>query len=443
MDTNRLSHKFTPMNLFMYSLPTIIMMIFNSTYGIIDGLFVANFVGENALAGSNISFPILLVAIAVGMMMATGSNALVGKFLGEGKTQEAKELLSVIYIVAIIFGVVASTLIIIFADPLLSMMGANEVLLPYAREYLLYLTPCMTSALLQSFTQCFLITAGKPKIGFIACTIGGVANIILDYLLIVKFDMGLPGAALATGIGISISGIFGLFYFTFCRKGTLYFVKPKWHLKTLFQCFYNGMSEFVSCISGAITSVVFNIIMISVAGENGVAGITVIMYVSSILSSVYFGYAMGVSPVISYKFGAQDHAQLQLVNATSKKVIAVISILALTISIIFAPAAVGIFISPESATFALTVEGFRIYATAFLFIGFNVFVSAMFTALSNGMISAIVSIARTLVFILLALLTLPFIFGINGVWIAIPVAEALGLIVSIVCYKKYQPVYNY
>ncbi|WP_305768919.1 MATE family efflux transporter [Candidatus Epulonipiscium viviparus] len=443
MQDNKLAQTFIPMNLILYSIPTIIMMVLNSTYGIIDGLFISNFVGEDALAATNIAFPVILIAIAIGLMMATGANAIIGKLLGERKEHQARELLSFIYIVAILASVTISTIILVFADEFLTLIGANAALLPLAKEYLVAAAPFLTFILLQIFTQIFLVTAGKPIIGFAACLIGGITNIVLDYVLIVSFDLGLTGAALATGTGYSVGGIFGFLYFLICRRGSLYFVKPRWNFRQLAHSLYNGMSEFVSSTSGAITTVLFNIIMMQIAGESGVAGITVIMYVSTILSAMYMGYSMGVSPVISYKFGAQAHEQLQLINKTSKKVIAVISIVTVVLSIIFAEAAVGIFISPESATFALTVHGFRIYAIAFLFMGFNVFISAMFTALSNGRISAIVSVSRTLVFIVTALVTLPFIFGINGVWVAVPVAEALGIIVSLIYFKKYKRVYNY
>ncbi|OON93873.1 MAG: hypothetical protein ATN31_05045 [Candidatus Epulonipiscioides saccharophilum] len=443
MSNNKLAQKFNARSLIIYSLPTIVMMFFNSTYGIVDGLFVSNFIGENALAGCNIAFPILLIAIAISAMMATGSNALIGKYLGEGKDKEAKELLSSIYIIAILFGIMASILIIIFANPLLSVMGANEVLLPYAREYLINWIPMLTFALLEFFTQSFFITAGKPHLGFIASITGGITNIVLDYVFIVEFAMGIKGAAWATGIGIAVVGIFGLVYFSINRKGTLYFIKPRWNLKEIIQCFYNGISEFVGCISGAITTVLFNIIMMYIAGENGVTGMTVIIYVSGVLSSIFFGYIFGVSPIISYKYGAQAHDQLKLINSTSIKVISIIGVLAMILSIIFAKIAVGIFVSEQSPTFEITVVGFRIYSIAYLFMGFNIFISAMFTSLSNGTISAIISVSRTLVFIVVALLTLPFIFGINGVWFAIPIAELLGLIVSITFFKKYKAKYNY
>ncbi len=443
MSDNVLGQSFTSKTLLKYALPTIIMMVFTSTYGIIDGLFVANFVSENALAAVNIVFPIIGIMLALAMMLATGSNALIGKLLGEGKGEEARGVLSLIYIVAIIFSIAVGLIMYVFADPLIRFMGANEVLYPYALDYMLTITGFIPCAMLQIFTQCYFVTAGKPFIGFAANLAGGLTNIILDYLLIVVFDLGIVGAGLATCIGFSVSGIFGVLYFAFCRKGTLYFVKPSLNIKHLTQSLYNGMSEFVTMMSMSITTIMFNVILMNIAGENGVAGITVIMYIQTIQSAIYMGYSMGVAPVISYKFGEQSFEQLKLINLTSLKVISVLSLITIALSLIFAKPAVGIFISPESETFALTVTGLRIYSLAYVGMGFNIYISAMFTALSNGKVSAIVSIMRTLVFIVIALLTLPFIFGITGVWIAVPIAEMLGIGVGAYCFNRYKTQYNY
>ncbi|OOB80531.1 MAG: hypothetical protein BEN19_04440 [Epulopiscium sp. Nuni2H_MBin003] len=376
-------------------------------------------------------------------MLATGANAQIGKLLGEGKDTEARQLLSLTYVVGIIFGIAVTIFLYIFADPLLKMIGANAVLYPYAKDYLLALTPFMGCAMLQIYTQCFFVTAGKPMIGFIACATGNVTNIILDYVLIAQLDMGVTGAALATAIAFSISGLSGLIYFLVCRKGSLYICKPKWNLKIFLKCLHNGMSEFVTLLSASVTTLLFNVILMGIAGENGVAAISVIMYVQMIQSAIYMGYATGISPIISYKFGEQSYSQLKLVNKISFKTIGVLSIITIALSMIFAEAAVGVFISPESETFVMTVKGFRIYSLAYITMGFNIFICAMFTALSNGKVSAIISCLRTLVFIVIALVTLPFILGINGVWVAVPLAEALGVIVAISYFKRYKNIYNY
>ncbi|OOB77776.1 MAG: hypothetical protein BEN18_09670 [Epulopiscium sp. Nuni2H_MBin001] len=443
MNDNALAQQFNSRSLIKYAIPTIIMMIFNSTAGIIDGIFVANFVNENALAATNLVMPIILVMIALGMMLATGSNAQIAKLLGEGKDKEARETFSVTYLVGIIFGVTVSILLYIFANPLLNMIGANEVLYPYARDYLLTITPFMTCAMLQMFTQCFFVTAGKPQIGFMMCALGTVTNIVLDYVLIVYLDMGIVGAALATCTSFAISGISGLIYFLFYRKGSLYLCKPKWNTKQFLHCLHNGMSEFITMMAASITTILFNIILMQIAGESGVAAITVIMYVQMIQSAVYTGYSIGVAPLISYKFGEKSYEQLKLINKASFIAIGIASLLTITLSIVFAKLAVGVFISPSSDTFILTVKGFRIYSLAYVSMGFNIFVCAMFTALSNGKVSAIISALRTLVFIIIALITLPFIFGLNGVWIAVPIAEALGLIVAFIYFKKNKDLYNY
>ncbi len=443
MENNVLSKKFSSGGLIKYVVPTIIMMVFMSLYGIVDGIFVANFVNEHALSATNIIMPVFGLIAAIGMMFATGSNALIAKLMGEGKSRQANEFFSLTYLVGLVFGLLSTVFILAFADTFLTLLGTSDILYPYAKSYLLNITPFITMAFMQVFTQCFFVTAGKPMLGFASCFLGGIANIVFDYLFIVTLDMGISGAAIATGIGFTIPGLFGIIYFAISRNCDLHFVKPRWNLKRLGQSLYNGMSEFVTTISSAITTLLFNIILMQWAGEGGVAAITVIMYIQTIQTAVYMGYTLGVSPIISYKYGEQSHSQLKLITKISFKFITVASVVTIAASLIFAEAAVGIFIASDSPTFALAVGGLRIYSLAYIFMGFNIFASGMFTALSNGKISAILSVTRSLVFIVIALLTLPLIFGINGIWVAIPIAETLAIFMSIRYYKKNKPIYNY
>ena len=296
---------------------------------------------------------------------------------------------------------------------------------------------------LQIFTQLFFVAAGKPSLGFISCLLGGIANIILDYVFIVVFDLGIRGAGLATGVGFTIPGLIGILYFSFNKKSTLHFTKPKLDMKKLIQSLYNGMSEFVGNISTAITTLCFNIILLKIAGIAGIASISVILYIQMIQTAIYIGFSIGVSPIISYKFGEQNYWQLKKIIKISFIFIGIISLVTILLSVIFADKAVSIFISSESKTFAMAKKGLIIFSLAYAFMGFNIFTSAMFTALSNGKVSAILSISRSLVFVLASLLILPHILGINGVWLAIPLAELLAIFLAIKFYKKNKIVYNY
>ncbi len=443
MEHNALAKKFNTAKLIGYTVPTIIMMVFMSMYTIVDGIFVSNFVSEQALAAVNIAFPMVLVAMAIGLMLAIGANAIIAKRMGEGKNEQARSFFTLIYIVGGVLGIAITLVVMPLVGVLMPLLGASEAIAPLSSDYLLCLLPFVTLLFFQVYTQNFFITAGKPMLGFISCVLGGIANIVLDYVLIVMADMGITGAAVATGIGYSIPGVFGLIYFAVKRKGTLYFVKPVFEGAALIKSLSNGMSELVTSLSSAITMMIFNIIMMNIAGENGVAAITVIMYIQMLQMAIYTGYSFGVSPIISYKYGEQNHAQLKQINKTSFLFLIVVSVVTVLVSLIFAPQAVGVFIAQDSPTFALAVGGFRIYAVAYLFMGINVYGSAMFTALSNGKVSAFLSFVRTLVFIVIALLTLPMLFGVNGVWVAVPIAEALAILLFIKAYRDNRPIYNY
>ncbi len=443
MDNNTLAKQFNGTGLIKYAVPTVVMMVFMSVYGIVDGIFVANFVNEHALAATNIIMPLVGVFLALGLMVATGSNALIARLLGVGDHKKAREIFSFIYLFGTILGIVFTLIAFVFADDLVRMIGASDILFPYAKSYLVTIMPFATFGMLQVFTQSFFVTIGKPILGFVSCVLGGVANIVFDYVFIVPMDLGIVGAALATGIGFSIPGLFGVIYFAVNKKSDLYFVKPKCEIREFFKCMHNGLSEFVTSISSSITMLLCNIILMNIAGENGVAAITVIMYIHAIQSAVYMGYAMGVSPIISYKYGSGDKNQLHLVNKLSLIFIAVLSVIVVSLSLIFAEQAAGLFISETSETFSMVVDGLRIYAVGFIFIGFNIYGSSMFTALSNGTVSAFISFMRTLVFIVIALLVLPIFLGVNGVWIAVPLAEILAIFITIWCMKKNKQKYGY
>lgn len=443
MNTNILAKEFTAKSLIMYAMPTIFMMVFMATYLTVDGMFVAKFVNEDALSAVNIVMPALNLVLAVGLMLSTGANAIVGRFLGEGRDPEAREFLTLIYLVGAVFGITITVIALSFPHQILGILGTSETLYPYAKDYLIALSVSIPLVMFQMFTQAFFVSAGKPMLGLISCIVGGVTNVILDYVFIVIFELGITGAGLATGIGFAIPGVFGLVYFSVCRKGSIYFVKTKWNPRLLGQSLYNGLSECVNNISVAITTLMFNVILLDMRDEAGVAAISVILYIQMVQSAIYMGYSGGVGPVLSYKYGAQNHQQMHMINRVSFKVIAVASVLVIALSILFAGEAVGIFIDPDSPTFAMAKEGLIIFSSAYIFMGFNVYTSAMFTALSNGKVSAILSAGRSLVFIVISLLILPHYLGIIGVWLAVPIAEFFALLMSIWYYKKNKKNYNY
>ncbi len=435
---NILAKDFNAKSLMNYVFPTILMMIFMSTYTIVDGLFVANLVGEDALSAINIVMPVINIVLAIGLMFATGGTAVMGRLMGEDKSPEARSFLSILYIVAIILGGILTTIFLSFPDEIVRLLGVNDELYSYAMDYLISLSYFSIGFFLQVFVQSFFVLAGKPILGFGICFLGGMTNIVLDYVFIAPtmLNLGITGAGLATGIGNCVPAIFGLAYFALYRKGTLYFEKPILKVKVLFQSMFNGMSELVSQLSTAVTTLLFNIILLELVGKSGVASISVILYIQMLQTSIYFGYAMGVAPIISYKYGANDTKGLKNVLNISFKFTAIVSALVIAFSLIFGEFAISIFINKSSETFMMAVNGLKIFSIAYLFMGINVFMSAMFTALSNGKVSAILSLTRTLVFLVGTLVILPYFLHLNGVWLAVPLAELLACILSVYYFKK-------
>ncbi len=440
-----LAKSFNMRELLKYTLPSMLMMVFMSTYSIIDGVFVSAFVGESALAAVNLVMPLLGIVMALGLMFATGGNAVIAKLLGQGKRREAQEFLTVIYIIGGILGTGLTAIVLIFPDELLNLLNVSDNLYFLAKDYMLSLAGFLVPVFFMIFIQSFMVTAGHPMFGFILSLAGGVVNIVLDYVFISPdlLNMGITGAGLATGIGNALPGVIGFFYFIFNRKCALHFVKPKLKMKTLTQSMFNGASELVGSLATSITTLMFNFILMSMVGDAGVSAISVILYIQMFQNAIYTGYTLGVSPIIAFKYGEENHTSLHKVIMQSFKVISVASVLVIALTLMFSNEAVGIFISRDSSTFEMAKNGLLLFLPSYLFMGFNIFFSAMFTSLSNGKVSAIISILRSLVFIVLALLILPQILKLNGVWLAVPVAEFLAIIVSYYFYKKKKSHYKY
>ncbi len=440
-----LAKNFNMIKLLKYTMPSMIMMVFMSTYSIIDGVFVSTFVGEGALAAVNLVMPLLGIVMAVGLMFATGGNAIIAKLLGQGQQRQAQEFLTVIFIIGGILGGILTAVVVIFPDELLNILNVSDSLYKLARDYMLSLAGFLIPVFFMVFIQSFMVTAGHPMFGLMLSLAGGICNIVLDYIFISPnmLNWGIAGAGLATGIGNAIPGVIGFFYFIFNRKCVLHFVKPKLKIRTLGQSMFNGSSELVGSLATSITTLMFNFILMSMVGDAGVAAISVILYIQMFQSAIYMGYTLGVSPIIAFKYGEENHSGLRKAIRQSFKIISAASILVVILTLAFSDEAVGIFISNESTTFEMAKNGLLLFMPAYLFMGFNVFFSAMFTSLSNGKVSATISVLRSLVFIVIALLILPQILGLNGVWLAVPVAEFLAIIVSFYLYRKNKAHYKY
>lgn len=441
--TNSLDRKISIGSLLKFAAPTIASTLLMEVYGIIDGLFVVHLIGTEALSAVNITFPIVLVIIAVGMMFGTGGSALVARQLGQKREEVARQNFTLIVFIALLAGIFVSLLGLIFLDPLLFFLGANEQLYDYCYEYAhtcLFFLPLM---LFTGTFSMFYITRGRAVLGLIFSSIGGITNVVLDYVFIAVFDMGLRGAALATGIGYALVGLIGFVYFSINRRGSLYFVKPKWKAYVISKICINGSSEMVTNLSVCFVTILLNNIVIRLAGSDGVAAITVVLYMQTFLMSICFGYSMGIAPLTSYNYGKRQTAHLQKIFAISTKMIGLISLGVYVFCLWQAGFLIGLFVKAGSHVYELAYDGFKLFALCFLFMGLNIYASALFTALSNGKVSALLSFCRTFVFVVGFLLLLPIWFKMNGVWSAIPLAEAISFVLTLYYFWKYRKVYHF
>lgn len=443
MTNNNLSQNFTVRSLLKFTAPATIMLVFMSLYQMVDGIFVSNFVGETALSALNIVYPVISIVLAVSIMLSTGGSAVIAKKMGEGKGQEARENFSLIICAGAVLGILFAVFGMLFIEPIIHLMGATDALYPYCYEYLWILVVSAPLAIFQVLFQNFFVVAGRPNVGLIMTIIGGVSNIVFDYLFIVQLQYGLAGAALGTTIGYSIPAIFGLFYFLYHRKGTLYLVKPQLDIRMLISSCGNGASEMVSNLAVAVTTFLFNIMMMRYLGETGVAAITIILYAQFLLTSVFIGFSSGIAPVISYNYGARHTALLKRIFKICMGFIIFLSLLVFLVAEFFPTPIISVFAAPGSRVFQITRHGFTLFAFSFLFTGINIFASSMFTAFSNGRVSAAISFLRTFAFLVASLLLLPQFIGVEGIWIAVPLAEGLTILLSFVYFLKYRHIYHY
>lgn len=432
----------TTRNILTFTVPTMIRMLFVSMYTIVDGIVVSNYIGSLGLSAINIVFPVLNVCMAVTFVFAMGGNALIGKKLGEGKTREACSFLSLIMIVNLLVMAVMMAVFLMWGEEIYLRIGADEELLPYCIEYgnLMVLAGPVWS--LQILFQGFLVTADRPHMGLWLSVGAGVMNVGLDILLVGYLDCGIAGAAYASMAGMCVAGLLPLFVF-FNPKSLLHFARPVWAGRDLLYSMGNGASEMVTNLSSAITTALFNLQMMAIVGEKGVAAISAILYLQFVFVAIFIGFSSGVGPVFSYNYGAGNRENIHRLFRISMQITAALSVLMFALAEIFDRPMVMIFASKDAALADLMVGGFRIVAVSVLFSGINIFASGFFTALNNGRISALISVLRTLIFEAGALLLLPWLFALDGVWWALPAAEILSSVVAIWLIAAYRNVYGY
>lgn len=430
-----INQNFNTKSLLKFALPSIIMMVFMSSYTIVDGIFISRFVGSNALSAVNIVYPVIGIIVALATMLATGGNAILSNYLGQGKPKEARAFMTQFVVIGLISSLAITILILLFLTPLCKLLGSTEALLSYCQDYLKILALFSAADFLQILFQSFFVTAGKPTLGLTLAIGAGILNGILDYVLIVPFHMGVKGAAIATGMGQLLPAVVGILFFLKPRSD-LYFTPFTFHPKVLAEACYNGSSEMVSQLSNSVVTFLFNIILIRLAGASGVAAITILLYGQFLFNAFYMGLSIGVSPVIGFQYGARQRDRLRNTYNIIMRFTFLSSIIMVILSVLGSGPIVSVF-TKDPETFQLASTGFRIFAVNFLFSGINIISSGIFTALSNGKVSAIISFSRTLFFLVICLVSFPYFLGITGVWLAVPAAEVLTLILSGYMHWKY------
>ena len=432
----QISKQFTLTGLLRFSLPTIVMLILSSVYTTVDGIFISRFVGSDALSALNIVVPLEYFMYGVAIMFGSGSSAIIGRKLGEGKTSEAKENFTLITIVALITGAVFTMLVRTCITQIAGILGASERLMPLCLEYGKILFSFIVLHIIQVMYNTLFVTAGKPNLALAVTVICGLMNICLDYLFIVVFHMGIAGAAWGTVISRTFGGIFPILYFLINRKGLCY-VRPERDRKVIMYTMTNGSSEMVGNLATAITTFLFNISMMKLVGEDGVAAISIILYAQYVFTAIFFGFSTSAAPIISYNYGKGDTVYLKRLFRYCLYIIGGSTAFMLIIAGLAAKPLIGVFSEPGSPVYQLTFHGYMIFIWNFVFTGYNIFASALFSAFSNGLVSAIISFMRTLVFIVAMILILLIFCGIDGLWLAIPLAEILTMFIAVPCLIKY------
>lgn len=440
----QLSDHFTTPRLLRFVFPSIMMMIFTSIYGVVDGLFVSNFVGKTPFAALNLIMPFLMLFGAIGFMLGSGGSAIVAKHLGEGEREKAISVFSMLTVVTVLCGVFFSTLGIVLLRPIAAMLGAEGEMLEYCVSYGRIILLALTTFMLQNLFQSFLVTAERPQFGLYVTVAAGVTNIVLDFLFVAVFSWGIVGAAAATAISQAVGGLVPLVYFLHPKnKSLLRLTRPRFDGRALLHTCTNGSSELMTNLSLSLANMLYNFQLMRLVGEDGIAAFGVVMYVSFIFITVFIGYSIGSAPIISYHYGAQNKAELKNLFRKSLVLMSVFGVLMVLLAELLAKPLSAFFVGYDPELLTLTTRAFALYSLSYLVLGVNIFSSAFFTALGNGGVSAVLSFLRLFVFQVLTLLLMPIWLGVDGVWSSVVASELLALCVSISFFLGQKKKYGY
>lgn len=441
--TKDMNRHFRFRDLIRFTLPTIAMMIFTSLYTVVDGVFVSNYIGKTALAAVNLSWPVVMILASVGLMLGTGGSALIAKTRGEGDDERANRYFTMCIIFTAALGVVLAIIGICIMEPVMRALGAEGQLLVDSIEYGFWVIVALPFFALQFAFQILFSTAGKPTLGFIVIVAAGLTNVALDALFIIGFGWGVFGGAFATALGQVVGGAVPLVYFFRKNSSFLRFTRTRLELRPIGKACVNGSSELVSNIAISLVSTLYNFQLLRYVGEDGVAAYSVIGYTAMIFSAIFMGYALGSSPLMSYQYGAKNHPEMRSILVKSLIFISSLAVVMFAAAEILAPFLSAIFVSYDPELLEFTVKAYRIYALAFLVMGFSIYGSAFFTSLNNGLISALIAFLRTLVFECGAVIILPIMLGIDGIWLSVSVAELCATILVAVFMIAFRKRYGY
>lgn len=441
----QLSDHFTYGRLLHFTLPSIGMMVFASIYSVVDGLFVSNFAGKTPFAAINLIMPFLMILSTVGLMFGTGGSAIVAKTFGEGDREKANRYFSLFVYASLILGIVFAVLGIVFIRPIARLLGADGEMLENAVVYSRIILAALPFNVLQLLFQSFFVTAEKPQLGLVVTVSSGVTNIVLDAVLVILLpqELKLAGAAVATAVSQVAGGVIPLLYFGKRNSSILRLGKTGFDGKALVQACTNGSSEFMSNISMSLVGMLYNIQLLKTAGENGVAAYGVMMYVSMIFSAAFLGYSIGSAPIVGYHDGAKNYDELKGLLKKGLIIIGSFGIAMIVAAELLTSPLAKLFVGYDAELYELTVFGFRIFSLSFPFMGFAIYSSGFFTSLNDGLTSAIISFLRTLVFQVAAVIILPIIYGIDGVWYSIVVAEIMAVALSVIFLITKRKKYHY
>ncbi|HIY39469.1 MAG TPA: MATE family efflux transporter [Candidatus Agathobaculum merdigallinarum] len=427
----KLSDHFTYRKLLRFTLPSIIMMVISSIYSVVDGLFVSNLIGDLALSSVNIVFPVAMIVGSFGFMLGTGGSAIVARTMGEGDQEQANRYFSMIILAVVLLGVVLSTFCVIYTEPIARFAGASDALIEDCIVYGRILLAGSVPFMLQTSFQSFFVVAEKPQMGLALSIAAGVTNMVLDYVLIAVCGLGIAGAAIATVLGYCVGGVLPLLYFLHPKRKGMRLTRTRFYGKQLLHACANGSSELLSNISSSVVGILYNLQLMRLIGEAGVAAYSVMMYVDFVFIAAFLGFSIGSAPIVSYHYGAANQTELKNVFRKSMVVILCTSLAMVVLSELLSRPLSSAFVGYNAELLDMTVHGFRLFALCYLFAGINIYASSFFTALCNGALSALISFLRSLLLRGGMVLLMPLLFDLDGIWAAVTVAEGLAAIISV------------